>query len=147
LKRNLTIIAILIAIVLTGCNRNAAEMVTDGKVIINKDERTITFYGILTDRTLEPDTAFQSRFFLQGSTIRNAVGTDLVYTEKELKSDSELKKSEEYEVQVTLEMKQPEKFDEVIKVIKDKEEKAVTIEVINEKGLIDEKVIHKVEVK
>jgi hypothetical protein len=147
LKRNLTIIAILIAIILTGCNRNAAEMVTDGKVIINKDERTITFYGVLTDRTLEADTSFQSRFFLQGSTIRNAVGTDLVYTEKELKSDSDLKKSEEYEVQATLEMKQPEKFDELIKVIKDKEEKAVTIEVINEKGLIDEQVIHKVEEK
>jgi hypothetical protein len=147
LKRNLTIIAILIAIVLTGCNRNSAEMVTDGKVIINKDERTITFFGVLTDRTLESNTSFQSRFFLQGSTIRNAVGTDLVYTEKELKSDSDLKKSEEYEVQATLEMKQPEKFDELIKVIKDKEEKAVTIEVINEKGLIDEKVIHKVEEK
>jgi hypothetical protein len=147
LKRNLTIIAILIVIVLTGCNRNAAEMVTDGKVIINKEERTITFYGVLTDRTLEPDTSFQSRFFLQGSTIRNAVGTDLVYTDKELKSDSDLKKSEEYEVQATLKMKQPEKFDELIKVIKDKEEKAVTIEVINEKGLIDEQVIHKVEEK
>jgi hypothetical protein len=147
LKRNLTIIAILIAIILTGCNRNAAEMVTDGKVIINKDERTITFYGVLTDRTLEADTSFQSRFFLQGSTIRNAVGTDLVYTEKELKSDSDLKKSEEYEVQTTLEMQQPEKFDELIKVIMDKEEKAVTIEVINEKGLIDEQVIHKVEEK
>ncbi|MEL3974226.1 hypothetical protein AAEO50_18220 [Rossellomorea oryzaecorticis] len=147
MKRTFTIIAILIVTILTGCNRNAAEMVTEGKVIINKDERTITFHGVLTDRTLEADTSFQTRFFLQGSTIRNAVGTDLVYTEKELKSDSNLKQSEEYEVQATLEMKQPEKFDELIKVIKDKEEKAVTIEVINEKGLIDEQVIHKVDEK
>jgi hypothetical protein len=147
LNRKIMLISILLIILLSGCNRNAAEMITDGKVMINKEESTITFYGVLTDRNLEPDTSFQGRFFLQGSTIRNAVGTDLVYTDKELKSDSDLAKSEKYEVQATLKLKHPEKIEELVKVIKDSEEKAVTIEVINEKGRLDDQVIHKVEEK
>ncbi|MGR3764645.1 hypothetical protein [Rossellomorea sp. NS-SX7] len=147
MKVKSTIIALLFIILLSGCNRNAAEMITGGKVIINKVDHTITFQGVLSDRTLEPDTSFQARFFLQGSTIRNAVGTDLVYTDKELKSDGDLKKSEEFEVQTTLKIKQPEKIDELIQVIKDKEEKAVTLEVVNKKGRIDDQVLHKVEEK
>ncbi|WP_175991366.1 hypothetical protein [Bacillus sp. Marseille-Q1617] len=147
MKKKAAVIALLFVIILSGCNRNAAEMITGGKVIINKADQTITFQGKLTDRTLEAETSFQARFFLQGSTIRNAVGTDLVYTDKELKSDADLKKSEEYEVQATLKIKQPDKMDELIRVIKDKEEKAVTIEVINEDGRIDDQIIHQVEEK
>jgi hypothetical protein len=147
LKSKIMLIAILLVIFLSGCNRNAAEMITDGKVMINKEESTITFYGVLTDRNLEKDTSFQGRFFLQGSIIRNAVGTDLVYTDKKLKSDSDLAKAEKYEVQATLKLKQPEKIEELVKVIKDKEEKAVTMEVINENGRLDDQVIHKVEEK
>jgi hypothetical protein len=144
LKKNIFLITVLIVIILSGCNRNAAEMITNGKVMINKEERTITFHGILTDKNLEPDTSFQARFFLQGSTIRNAVGTDLVYSDKELKSDSDPAESEKYDVQATLKIKQPDKIEELVKVINDKEEKAVTIEVINDKGRLDDQVIHKV---
>jgi hypothetical protein len=146
LKKYILLFTILL-IILSGCNRNAAEMITDGKVIIDKENRTVTFKGVLTDRNLDAGTSFQPRFFLQGSTIRNALGKDLVYTEKELKSDSDLKKSEKYEVEATLELKQPDKTDELIKAIKDKDEKVVTIEVINDKGRLDDKVIHKVEEK
>jgi Prokaryotic membrane lipoprotein lipid attachment site len=146
LKKYILFFTVLL-IILSGCNRNAAEMITDGKVIIDKEERTVTFKGVLTDRNLDADTSFQARFFLQGSTIRNALGKDLIYTDKELKSDSDLKKSEEYEVETTIELKQPDKIDELIKAIKDKEEKVVTIEVINDNGRLDDKVIHKVETK
>jgi hypothetical protein len=146
LKKYILVFTILL-IILSGCNRNAAEMITDGEVIIDEEERTVTFKGVLTDRNLDADTSFQARFFLQGSTIRNALGKDLIYTDKELKSDSDLKKSEEYEVETTIELKQPDKIDELIKAIKDKEEKVVTIEVINDNGRLDDKVIHKVETK
>lgn len=146
MKKYILVFTILL-IILSGCNRNAAEMITDGKVIINKEDSTVTFKGMLTDRNLDVDTPFQARFFLQGGTIRNALGKDLIYTDKELKSDSDLKKSEEYEVETTIELKQPDKVDELIKAIKDKDEKVVTIEVINDNGRLDDKVIHKVEEK
>lgn len=146
MKKYILVFTILL-IILSGCNRNAAEMITDGKVIINKEDSTVTFKGMLTDRNLDADTPFQARFFLQGGTIRNALGKDLIYTDKELKSDSDLKKSEEYEVEMTIELKQPGKIDELIKAIKDKDEKVVTIEVINDNGRLDDKVIHKVEEK
>ncbi|QWC21319.1 hypothetical protein KJK41_13380 [Bacillus haikouensis] len=146
MKKYILVFTILL-IILSGCNRNAAEMITDGKVIINKEDSTVTFKGMLTDRNLDADTPFQARFFLQGGTIRNALGKDLIYTDKELKSDSDLKKSEEYEVETTIELKQPGKIDELIKAIKDKDEKVVTIEVINDNGRLDDKVIHKVEEK
>ncbi|MBH9964687.1 membrane lipoprotein lipid attachment site-containing protein [[Bacillus] enclensis] len=146
MKKYILVFTILL-IILSGCNRNAAEMITDGKVIINKEDSTVTFKGMLTDRNLDADTPFQARFFLQGGTIRNALGKDLIYTDKELKSDSDLKKSEEYEVETTIELKQPDKIDELIKAIKDKDEKVVTIEVINDNGRLDDKVIHKVEEK
>ncbi|KSU63291.1 hypothetical protein AS034_03290 [[Bacillus] enclensis] len=146
MKKYILVFTILL-IILSGCNRNAAEMITDGKVIINKEDSTVTFKGMLTDRNLDVDTPFQARFFLQGGTIRNALGKDLIYTDKELKSDSDLKKSEEYEVETTIELKQPDKIDELIKAIKDKDEKVVTIEVINDNGRLDDKVIHKVEEK
>ncbi|MCA1054456.1 hypothetical protein LCM10_05615 [Rossellomorea aquimaris] len=147
MKKRITIMALLVLIILSGCNRNAAEMINDGKVIVNKEEKTMTFYGKLTDRNLEKDTTFQARFYLEGGVIRNALGTDLVYTDEELKSDSDLQNAETYEVQKTVEIKQPEKIDELVKAIKDKEEKAVSIEIINENGRIDDKVIHKVEEK
>lgn len=146
MKKYILVFTILL-IILSGCNRNAAEMITDGKVIINKEDSTVTFKGMLTDRNLDADTPFQARFFLQGGTIRNALGKDLIYTDKELKSDSDLKKTEEYEVETTIELKQPDKIDELIKAIKDKDEKVVTIEVINDNGRLDDKVIHKVEEK
>jgi Prokaryotic membrane lipoprotein lipid attachment site len=146
LKKYILFFAILL-IILSGCNRNAAEMITDGRVIIDKEDSTVTFKGVLTDQNLDADTSFQARFFLQGSTIRNALGKDLIYTEKELKSDSDLKKAEEYEVETTIEVKQPDKIDELIKAIRDKDEEVVTIEVINDNGRLDDKVIHKVEEK
>ncbi|XXM74343.1 hypothetical protein ACQ0QQ_10930 [Lysinibacillus sphaericus] len=146
MKKYILVFTVLL-IILSGCNRNAAEMITDGKVIIDEEERTVTFKGVVTDRNLDADTSFQARFFLQGSTIRNALGKDLIYTDKELKSDSDLKKSEEYEVETTIELKQPDKINELIKAIKDKDEKVVTIEVINDNGRLDDQVIHKVEEK
>ena len=139
------IVGVLIIAILSGCNRNAADMVTDGQVVINEQSKTITFKSVLTDEALEPNTPFQARFFLEGSTIRNALGIDLIYTDKELKSHKKNEKPKEYNVEKTIEIKDSEKIDQLIKEIKDKDKKTVTVEIVNENGKIDEMVLHKIE--
>ncbi|WP_064091258.1 hypothetical protein [Rossellomorea aquimaris] len=139
------IVGVLFIAILSGCNRNAADMVTDGHVIINEHLKTITFISVLTDEALEPNTPFQARFFLEGSTIRNALGIDLVYTDEELKSHKKNEKSKKYSVEKTIEIKESEKIDQLIKEIKDKDKKTVTVEIVNENGKIDEMVLHKIE--
>ena len=139
------IVGVLIIAILSGCNRNAADMVKDGHVVVKEDSNTITFKSVLTDEALEPNTPFQGRFFLQGSTIRNALGIDLVYSEKEFKSHKKNEKSKEYIVEKTIEIKDTEKIDQLIEEIKDKDKKTVTVEIVNENGKIDEMVLHKVE--
>ncbi|MFC7783741.1 hypothetical protein [Rossellomorea sp. GCM10028870] len=138
------IAGILMAVLLSACNRNAAEMVVNGGVTIDEKANTITLTGVLTDKALEPNTPFQTRFFLQGTTIKNALGTDLIYTDEELKSRKQGESPKEFEVKKTVDIKKPEEIDKLISEIKDKDREAVTIEVVNDNGRIDERVLHKV---
>ncbi|WP_341356481.1 hypothetical protein [Rossellomorea sp. y25] len=138
------IAGMLMAVLLSACNRNAAEMVVNGGVTIDEKANTITLTGVLTDKALEPNTPFQTRFFLQGTTIKNALGTDLIYTDEELKSRKQGESSKEFEVKKTVDIKKPEEIDKLISEIKDKDREAVTIEVVNDNGRIDERVLHKV---
>ncbi|MCA1062968.1 hypothetical protein LS684_23575 (plasmid) [Cytobacillus spongiae] len=138
------IAGILMTVLLSACNRNAADMVVDGGVTIDEKTNTVTFQGSLTDKQLEPDTPFQVRFYLEGKTVRNALGTDLVYVDGEFKSHKQGEASETIEVRKTIDIKKPEEIDKLVNEIKNKEEKAVTIEIINDAGRIDEEVLHSV---
>jgi hypothetical protein len=138
------IAGMLMAVLLSACNRNAAEMVVNGGVTIDEKANTITFRGVLTDKALEPNTPFQTRFFLQGTTIKNALGTDLIYTDEELKSRKQGESPKEYEVKKTIDIKKPEEINKLISEIKDKDKEVVTIELVNDNGRIDDRVLHKV---
>ncbi|MGD6849986.1 hypothetical protein [Rossellomorea aquimaris] len=138
------IAGILMAVLLSACNRNAAEMVVSGGVTIDEKANTITFRGVVTDKALEPDTPFQTRFFLQGTTIKNALGTDLIYTDEELKSRKQGESPQEFEVMKTVDIKKPEEIDKLIREIKNKDKEAVTIEIVNDNGRIDDAVLHNV---
>ncbi|WP_044336654.1 hypothetical protein [Rossellomorea aquimaris] len=143
-KKVVIMAGILMAVLLSACNRNAAEMVVDGGVTIDEKANTITFRGVLTDKALEPNTPFQTRFFLQGTTIKSALGTDLIYIDEELKSRKQGESPKEFEVKKTIDIKKPEEIDKLISEIKDKEEEAVTIELVNDNGRIDDRVLHNV---
>ncbi|RBP01166.1 hypothetical protein [Rossellomorea aquimaris] len=138
------IAVILMAVLLSACNRNAAEMVMSGGVTINEKANTITFRGVLSDKALEPDTPFQTRFYLQGATIKNALGTDLIYTDEELKSRKQGESPQEFEVKKTVDIKKPEEIDKLMSEIKNKDKEAVTIELVNDNGRIDDQVLHNV---
>jgi hypothetical protein len=138
------IAVILMAVLLSACNRNAAEMVVSGGVTINEKANTITFRGVLTDKALEPDTPFQTRFYLQGTTIKKALGTDLIYTDEELKSRKQGESPQEFEVKKTVDIKKPEEIDKLMSEIKNKDKEAVTIELVNDNGRIDDQVLHNV---
>lgn len=138
------IAGILMAVLLSGCNRNSAEMVVSGGVTIDEKANTITFRGVVTDKALEPDTPFQTRFFLQGTTIKNALGTDLIYTDEELMSRKQGESPQELEVMKTVDIKKPEEIDKLIREIKNKDKEAVTIELVNDNGRIDDAVLHNV---
>jgi hypothetical protein len=141
-SQTVMIAGLLITILLSGCNRNAADMVVDGSVTVNEEAETLTFSGVLTDEALEPDTPFQARFFLQGKTIKNALGTDLIYTDEELKSRKEGEGPKKYKVEKTVEIKKIEEIDKIISEIKNKDKESVTIEIVNDNGRIDDKVLH-----
>jgi hypothetical protein len=144
-SQTVMIAGLFITILLSGCNRNAADMVVDGSVTVNEEAETLTFSGVLTDEALEPDTPFRARFFLQGKTIKNALGTDLIYTDEELKSRKEGETAKEYKVEKTVEIKKIEEIDKIISEIKDEDKESVTIEIVNDNGRIDEKVLHEIE--
>jgi hypothetical protein len=144
-SQTVMIAGLFITILLSGCNRNAADMVVDGSVTVNEEDETLTFSGVLTDEALEPDTPFRARFFLQGKTIKNALGTDLIYTDEELKSRKEGEDPNEYKVEKTVEIKKIEEIDKVISEIKDEDKESVTIEIVNDNGRIDDKVLHDIE--
>ncbi|WP_406686936.1 hypothetical protein [Rossellomorea vietnamensis] len=144
-SQTVMITGLFITILLSGCNRNAADMVVDGSVTVNEEAETLTFSGVLTDEALEPDTPFRARFFLQGKTIKNALGTDLIYTDEELKSLKEGEDPNEYKVEKTVEIKKIEEIDKVISEIKDEDKESVTIEIVNDNGRIDDKVLHDIE--
>jgi hypothetical protein len=129
--------------ILSACNQNAAEVIEKGKVIINEDTQQITFFAEMTDENLETKTTFQARFFLQDETMRNAVGTDLVFTDKEFKVKGS--KVGTVEVKKTMTIQEGSDLEKIIKEIKNKDEEAVTLEVINNDGLLDDLVVHKVE--
>ncbi|PFA70740.1 hypothetical protein CN378_00275 [Bacillus sp. AFS015802] len=143
-SRAIMIAGIFLTILLSGCNRNAADMVVKGSVTLNEEADTVTFYGILTDEALEPDTPFRARFFLQGKTIKNALGTDLIYTDEELKSRKEGESSKEFKVEKTVDIKKSGDIEKIISEIKNKDKEAVTIEIVNDNGRIDDKVLHDV---
>jgi hypothetical protein len=136
------IAGIFFIILLSGCNRNAADMIIKGSVTVNEKAETLTFSGVLSDEALDPDTPFRARFFLQGKTIKNALGTDLIYTDKELKSHKEGEASKEFKVEKTVDIKKSEDIDKIISEIKNKDKEAVTIEIVNDNGRIDDKVLH-----
>lgn len=144
-SQTVMITGLFITILLSGCNRNAADIVVDGSVTVNEEAETLTFSGVLTDEALEPDTPFRARFFLQGKTIKNALGTDLIYTDEELKSRKEGEDPNEYKVEKTVEIKKIEEIDKVISEIKDEDKESVTIEIVNDNGRIDDKVLHDIE--
>ncbi|MCA1058525.1 hypothetical protein LCL96_06240 [Rossellomorea aquimaris] len=144
-SKAILIVGVFFAILLAGCNRNAADMVVKGGVTWNEEADTLTFSGVLTDEALEPDTKFRARFFLQGKTIKNALGTDLIYTDEELKSRSKGEASKEIKVEKTVDIKKSDDIDNIIKEIKNKDKEAVTIEIVNDNGRIDEKVLHDIE--
>ncbi|MBN8194373.1 hypothetical protein JI667_19765 [Bacillus sp. NTK074B] len=136
------IAGVLVAILLTGCNRNAADMVVKGGVTWNEQEESLTFTGLLTDEALEPDTKFRARFYLEGKTIKNALGTDLIYSDEELKSRSEGEAAQEFKVEKTVDIKKSDDMDKVINEIKNKDKETVTIEIVNDNGRIDDMVVH-----
>ncbi|OXS62141.1 hypothetical protein [Rossellomorea vietnamensis] len=144
-SQRVMIAGLLITILLSGCNRNAADMVVNGSVKVNEEAETLTFSGVLTDEALEPETPFRARFFLQGKTIKNALGTDLIYTDEELKSRKEGEDPKEYKVEKTVEIKKIKEIDKVISEIKDEDKESVTIEIVNDNGRIDDKVLHDIE--
>ena len=144
-SQRVMIAGLLITILLSGCNRNAADMVVNGSVTVNEEAETLTFSGVLTDEALEPETPFRARFFLQGKTIKNALGTDLIYTDEELKSRKEGEDPKEYKVEKTVEIKKIKEIDKVISEIKDEDKESVTIEIVNDNGRIDDKVLHDIE--
>ncbi|KPL57893.1 hypothetical protein [Rossellomorea vietnamensis] len=133
---------LFLAILLSGCNRNAADMVVKGSITVNQEAETLTFSGVLTDEALDPDTPFRARFFLQGKTIKNALGTDLIYTDEELKSRKEGEAPKEYRVEKTVEIKKSEEIDKIISEIENEDKESVTIEIVNDNGRIDDKVLH-----
>jgi hypothetical protein len=144
-SQRVMIAGLLITILLSGCNRNAADMVVNGSVKVNEEAETLTFSGVLTDEALEPETPFRARFFLQGKTIKNALGTDLIYTDEELKSRKEGEDPKEYKVEKTVEIKKIKEIDKVISEIKDEDKESVTIEIVNDNGRIDDMVLHDIE--
>lgn len=144
-SQRVMIAGLLITILLSGCNRNAADMVVNGSVKVNEEAETLTFSGVLTDEALEPETPFRARFFLQGKTFKNALGTDLIYTDEELKSRKEGEDPKEYKVEKTVEIKKIKEIDKVISEIKDEDKESVTIEIVNDNGRIDDKVLHDIE--
>ncbi|QHE61835.1 hypothetical protein FHE72_13035 [Rossellomorea vietnamensis] len=144
-SQRVMIAGLLITILLSGCNRNAADMVVNGSVTVNEEAETLTFSGVLTDEALEPETPFRARFFLQGKTIKNALGTDLIYTDEELKSRKEGEDPKEYKVEKTVEIKKIKEIDKVISEIKDEDKESVTIEIVNDNGRIDDMVLHDIE--
>lgn len=131
-------------LLITGCNRNATEMIKGGSVQVNEEAGELTFTAIVTDKELEPGTPFQTRFFFEGNTLKEALGTDLVYTDKELKSRK--KKEGDVTQKVTVPLKNKEALNQIIKDIRDKDKETVTIEIVNEKGRIDDRTIHEVKV-
>ncbi|MEI2663421.1 hypothetical protein [Rossellomorea sp. LJF3] len=141
-SHTIMIAGLFITILLSGCNRNAADVVVDGSVTVNEEAETLTFSGMLTDEALEPETSFRARFFLQGKTIKNALETDLIYTDEELKSRKEGEAPKEYKVEKTVEIKKIEEIDKIISEIKNEDKESVTIEIVNENGRIDDKVLH-----
>lgn len=143
-SKAIMIAGVLFAILLTGCNRNAADMVINGGVTWNEEEETLTFSGLLTDEAIEPDTKFRARFYLEGKTIKNALGTDLIYSDEELKSRSEGEAVQEFKVEKTVDIKKSDDMDRVIDEIKNKDKETVTIEIVNDNGRIDDMVLHKI---
>lgn len=142
--KTIVIAAIFAAVLLSGCNRNAADMVVDGVVIINEQAETMTFSALLTDEAIEPDTPFQVRFFIQGKEMREALGTDLIFVDEEMKSRKASEQPEEYKVEKTVEIKETDRLDELVSAIKNKDKEAITVEIVNDNGRIDDKVLHKV---
>ncbi|TMU86923.1 hypothetical protein FGG79_01915 [Bacillus sp. BHET2] len=138
------IAVVLIAILLSGCNRNAADMIEKGSLTINDEAKTISFSGVLTDGALEPNTPFQVRFFIQGKTMRDALGIDLIYVDEKLKSHKEGEKAKEHKVTKTVDIKKTELMNKLISEIKNRDKEAITIEVVNDNGRIDDKVLHNV---
>ncbi|WP_370295846.1 hypothetical protein [Rossellomorea marisflavi] len=137
-------VGMVFLLLITGCNRNAAEMIKGGSVQVDEEAGELTFTAIVTDKELEPGTPYQTRFFLEGNTLKEAVGTDLIYTDKELKSRK--KNDGDVTQEVTVQLKKKDELNQIIKDIRDKDQESVTIEIVNEKGLIDDRTIHEVKV-
>lgn len=139
-----TAVGMMLLLLITGCNRNAAEMIKGGSVQVDEGAGELTFKAIVTDKELETGTPYQTRFFLEGNTLKEALGTDLVYTDKELKSRK--KKEGDVTQEVTVPLKNKETLKQIIKDIRDKDKESVTIEIVNDKGRIDDRTIHEVKV-
>ncbi|MCM2589340.1 hypothetical protein [Rossellomorea marisflavi] len=143
-KMFVTAVGMMLLLLITGCNRNAAEMIKGGSVQVDEEAGELTFKAIVTDKELETGTPYQTRFFLEGNTLKEALGTDLVYTDKELKSRK--KKEGDVTQEVTVPLKNKETLKQIIKDIRDKDKESVTIEIVNDKGRIDDRTIHEVKV-
>ncbi len=125
--------------VLSACNTNAAEVIDSGKMTVSEDMKSITFHATISDNNLDENTQIMTRFYIEAGSLRQALGTDLIFVENELKRGSE---PETHEVSQSVEFKDSSLVADAIKQIKDTEKETVTIEVLNDDGMIDEQAIY-----
>ncbi|MCP3738967.1 hypothetical protein [Rossellomorea sp. BNER] len=149
--KNLRLLCLIttLALLLSACGNNEIKSVQKSYIEIDKGEKVeeLVFHAIISDKSMEPETPFTVRFYLSDPTLRKALGIDMLFVEKEYKSGSKGDKHQTYEITYQAKLKKSLDAKNLEKIIGNKEEVAVEVEVIGPDQVLSTKPIHELRMK
>jgi hypothetical protein len=135
---------LVLLIVLAGCGSKKIEMIEDSSVSLSEDGKQLAVDINLDDVNMEPETSFQVRLYTSNAELAKALGTDLFVFEEEYISHKEGEDSKIIEINETLPLKKSIAEDELKKIIENKEENALELDVLNTERVFATEGIHTV---
>ncbi|RIW35084.1 hypothetical protein D3H55_08525 [Bacillus salacetis] len=133
-------------IILAGCGNKKIEMIEKSSVSLSENGKKLEVHITLDDANMEePETSFQVRLYAGSGELVEALGTDLFVLDEKYVSHKEGEKPKIFEIHESFPLEQPISEDELRKIIEDKDEDALEIDVLNSEKVFATEGIHTVE--
>jgi hypothetical protein len=135
---------LVVLVLLAGCGNKKIEMIEDSGVSLSEDGNQLDIHITLDDENMEPETSFQVRLYTSSAELVKAMGTDMFVIDEEYMSHKEGEDSKKIEINETLLLKESMTEEELKKIIENKEENALEVDVLNNERVFATEGIHTV---
>ncbi|WP_421378815.1 hypothetical protein ACOJQI_13830 [Bacillus salacetis] len=134
-----------VLLLLAGCGNKKIEMIEASSVSLSEDGKQLEVHITLDDVNMEPETSFQVRLYTSNGELARALGTDMFVLDEEYTSHKEGEESKIVEIEESLPLTKDITEEELTKIIENREENALEIDVLNTERVFATEGIHTVE--